>query len=69
MGILSGFTSPQSHPNNSLYRTDKMSGDKMDVEAAEQKMKTMEHSEQHYFKSYDHHGTILGDGRDEIEPH
>merc|ERR1712000_608680 len=56
MGILSGFTSPQSHPNNSLYRTDKMSGDKMDVEAAEQKMKTMEHSEQHYFKSYDHHG-------------
>ncbi|CAH0059663.1 unnamed protein product [Clonostachys solani] len=33
-----------------------MSGDKMDVEAAEQKMNAMEHSEQHYFKSYDHHG-------------
>ncbi|KAM5524903.1 protein arginine N-methyltransferase [Fusarium oxysporum f. sp. phaseoli] len=33
-----------------------MSGDKMDVEIAEQKMNSMEHSEQHYFKSYDHHG-------------
>ncbi|CEJ90713.1 Putative Hnrnp arginine n-methyltransferase [[Torrubiella] hemipterigena] len=33
-----------------------MSGDKMDVEIAEQKLKAMEHSEQHYFKSYDHHG-------------
>ncbi|UKZ73292.1 type I protein arginine N-methyltransferase Rmt1 [Trichoderma virens FT-333] len=33
-----------------------MSGDKMEVELAEQKLKTMEHSEQHYFKSYDHHG-------------
>ncbi|KAK5987396.1 Protein arginine N-methyltransferase 1 [Cladobotryum mycophilum] len=33
-----------------------MSGDKMDVELAEEKLKTMEHSEQHYFKSYDHHG-------------
>lgn len=33
-----------------------MSGDKMEVEMAEQKLKTMEHSEQHYFKSYDHHG-------------
>ncbi|CAF3547175.1 unnamed protein product [Fusarium graminearum] len=38
-----------------------MSGDKMDVEVAEQKMNSMEHSEQHYFKSalrysYDHHG-------------
>ena len=27
-----------------------MDGDKMDVEAAEKKMSTMEHSEQHYFK-------------------
>jgi protein arginine N-methyltransferase 1 len=27
-----------------------MSGDKMDVEVAEQKMNSMEHSEQHYFK-------------------
>lgn len=27
-----------------------MSGDKMDVEQAEEKLKTMEHSEQHYFK-------------------
>jgi protein arginine N-methyltransferase 1 len=26
------------------------------VEVAEEKLKTMEHSEQHYFKSYDHHG-------------
>jgi protein arginine N-methyltransferase 1 len=33
-----------------------MSGDKMDVEMAEAKLKGMEHSEQHYFKSYDHHG-------------
>jgi len=33
-----------------------MSGDKMDIEVAEQRMKTLEHSEQHYFKSYDHHG-------------
>ncbi|KAH7326635.1 S-adenosyl-L-methionine-dependent methyltransferase [Stachybotrys elegans] len=31
-------------------------GDKMDVELAEEKLKSMEHSEQHYFKSYDHHG-------------
>lgn len=29
-----------------------MSGDKMEVELAEQKLKTMEHSEQHYFKRY-----------------
>ncbi|KAH6685288.1 HNRNP arginine N-methyltransferase [Plectosphaerella plurivora] len=28
----------------------------MEVDAAEAKLKTMEHSEQHYFKSYDHHG-------------
>ena len=27
-----------------------MSGDKMEVEIAEEKMKNMEHSEQHYFK-------------------
>jgi hypothetical protein len=27
-----------------------MSGDKMEVEKAEEKMATMEHSEQHYFK-------------------
>lgn len=27
-----------------------MSGDKMEVELAEQKMNSMEHSEQHYFK-------------------
>ncbi|KAF4965075.1 hypothetical protein FZEAL_10806, partial [Fusarium zealandicum] len=27
-----------------------MSGDKMEVELAEQKMSSMEHSEQHYFK-------------------
>jgi protein arginine N-methyltransferase 1 len=33
-----------------------MSGDKMEVEMAEEKLKSMEHSEQHYFKSYDHHG-------------
>lgn len=29
-----------------------MSGDKMEVELAEQSLKTMEHSEQHYFKRY-----------------
>jgi protein arginine N-methyltransferase 1 len=29
-----------------------MSGDKMEVEMAEQKLKTMDHSEQHYFKRY-----------------
>ncbi|ODA81897.1 hypothetical protein RJ55_00402 [Drechmeria coniospora] len=33
-----------------------MSADKMDVEMAEQRMNSLEHSEQHYFKSYDHHG-------------
>lgn len=27
-----------------------MTGDKMDVEIAEQRMKSLEHSEQHYFK-------------------
>jgi hypothetical protein len=27
-----------------------MSGDKMEVELAEEKMNSMEHSEQHYFK-------------------
>lgn len=29
-----------------------MSGDKMEVEMAEQKLKALEHSEQHYFKRY-----------------
>lgn len=29
-----------------------MSGDKMDVEVAEQKLKAMAHSEQHYFKRF-----------------
>ncbi|KAF5518224.1 Protein arginine N-methyltransferase 1 [Colletotrichum aenigma] len=33
-----------------------MSGDHMEVDAAEAKLKAMAHSEQHYFKSYDHHG-------------
>lgn len=33
-----------------LYPIAIMSGDKMEVEAAEQKMNSMEHSEQHYFK-------------------
>lgn len=28
----------------------------MEVELAEEKLKSMAHSEQHYFKSYDHHG-------------
>lgn len=30
-----------------------MSADKMDVELAEQKLNSMEHSEQHYFKRYE----------------
>ncbi|KAI1780030.1 protein arginine N-methyltransferase 1 [Hypoxylon cercidicola] len=30
--------------------------DKMDVEVAEQQLKNMAHSEQHYFNSYNHHG-------------
>lgn len=34
-----------------------MSDDKMDVEAAEQKMNAMEHSEQHYFKRFVQHLT------------
>jgi protein arginine N-methyltransferase 1 len=29
-----------------------MTGDKMDVEVAEQRMKSLEHSEQHYFKRF-----------------
>lgn len=29
-----------------------MSGDKMDVEAAEQKLNALDHSEQHYFKRF-----------------
>ncbi|KAK3393723.1 S-adenosyl-L-methionine-dependent methyltransferase [Podospora didyma] len=33
-----------------------MSGDKMDIETAEQRLKALEHSEQHYFNSYNHHG-------------
>ncbi|KAI0009765.1 protein arginine N-methyltransferase 1 [Xylariaceae sp. FL0662B] len=33
-----------------------MAADKMDVEAAEQQLKSMSHSEQHYFNSYNHHG-------------
>ncbi|OTB08800.1 hypothetical protein M426DRAFT_18870 [Hypoxylon sp. CI-4A] len=33
-----------------------MAEDKMDVEAHEQQLKTMAHSEQHYFNSYNHHG-------------
>ncbi|KAI0176325.1 protein arginine N-methyltransferase 1 [Hypoxylon sp. FL1284] len=33
-----------------------MSSDKMDVEVAEQQLKGMAHSEQHYFNSYNHHG-------------
>ncbi|KAI0135562.1 protein arginine N-methyltransferase 1 [Daldinia grandis] len=33
-----------------------MAADKMDVEAAEQQLKSMAHSEQHYFNSYNHHG-------------
>ncbi|KAI2640561.1 protein arginine N-methyltransferase 1 [Hypomontagnella submonticulosa] len=32
-----------------------MATDKMDVEAAEQQLKGMAHSEQHYFNSYNHH--------------
>ncbi|KAG5948021.1 type I protein arginine N-methyltransferase Rmt1 [Claviceps pazoutovae] len=33
-----------------------MSGEKTDIELAEERMKALAHSEQHYFKSYDHHG-------------
>ncbi|KAI1143475.1 protein arginine N-methyltransferase 1 [Hypoxylon sp. FL0543] len=33
-----------------------MATDKTDVEAAEQKLKSMAHSEQHYYNSYNHHG-------------
>ncbi|PKS10650.1 hypothetical protein jhhlp_002405 [Lomentospora prolificans] len=33
-----------------------MSNEHMEVDLAEEKLKTLEHSEQHYFKSYDHHG-------------
>ncbi|KAI1096180.1 protein arginine N-methyltransferase 1 [Rostrohypoxylon terebratum] len=33
-----------------------MATDKMDVEAAEKQLKSMAHSEQHYFNSYNHHG-------------
>lgn len=37
-----------------------MSSDKMEVEIAEQKMSSMEHSEQHYFKRYVDSGLDLG---------
>jgi len=30
--------------------------DQMDIEVAEQKLKSMDHAEQHYFNSYNHHG-------------
>ncbi|KAI5862151.1 protein arginine N-methyltransferase 1 [Durotheca rogersii] len=33
-----------------------MASGKTDVEAAEQQLKSMAHSEQHYFNSYNHHG-------------
>ncbi|KAJ9133968.1 HNRNP arginine N-methyltransferase [Pleurostoma richardsiae] len=33
-----------------------MAGDKMDIETAEKKLKSMDHAEQHYFNSYNHHG-------------
>jgi len=33
-----------------------MAGEKMDIEVAEQRLKSMDHSEQHYFNSYNHHG-------------
>ncbi|KAI2467756.1 protein arginine N-methyltransferase 1 [Annulohypoxylon bovei var. microspora] len=33
-----------------------MATEKMDADAAEQQLKTMAHSEQHYFNSYNHHG-------------
>ncbi|KEZ44143.1 hypothetical protein SAPIO_CDS3066 [Scedosporium apiospermum] len=33
-----------------------MANERMEVDIAEEKLKAMEHSEQHYFKSYDHHG-------------
>merc|ERR1712000_624779 len=46
----------QDQSLNFIVSIANMSGDKMEVEAAEQKMNSMEHSEQHYFKSYDHHG-------------
>ncbi|KAK4451584.1 HNRNP arginine N-methyltransferase [Podospora aff. communis PSN243] len=33
-----------------------MAGEEMDIEVAEQRLKSMDHSEQHYFNSYNHHG-------------
>ncbi|KAK1832855.1 HNRNP arginine N-methyltransferase [Podospora conica] len=33
-----------------------MVADAMEIEVAEQKLKSMEHAEQHYFNSYNHHG-------------
>lgn len=38
-----------------------MSSDKMEVELAEQKMNSMEHSEQHYFKRYVWSATLLAE--------
>lgn len=40
----------QDQSLNFIVSIANMSGDKMEVEAAEQKMNSMEHSEQHYFK-------------------
>ncbi|KAJ2984392.1 hypothetical protein NUW58_g6084 [Xylaria curta] len=37
-------------------RAPSMASDKMEVEVAEKKLKDMDHSEQHYFNSYNHHG-------------
>lgn len=37
-----------------------MSTDKMDVELAEQKLNSMEHSEQHYFKRYGLLPVVMG---------
>jgi protein arginine N-methyltransferase 1 len=33
-----------------------MAGDNMDIEVAEKQLKSLDHSEQHYFNSYNHHG-------------
>ncbi|RKU40398.1 type I protein arginine N-methyltransferase Rmt1 [Coniochaeta pulveracea] len=33
-----------------------MSNDAMEIETAQQKLKQMDHAEQHYFNSYNHHG-------------
>ena len=44
-----------------LKKIAKMSSDKMEVELAEQKMNSMEHSEQHYFKRYVWSATLLAE--------